>query len=211
MAVNLACSVAGDECTAPGGKIRRGLCNKHYKRSHAYGGTDPSFLKQRPRAAHGEPMAFVLRAVGHKGDDCLLWPYGTTPWGYGCIRHEGKSVHAHRLVLMFKTGGPPPDYPHAAHAPGICHNRLCVNPAHLRWATCTENSLDRRIDGTNLIGTRQPTAKLDDVKVRQIRKAAGPQRLLAVQFGVCQQTISDIKARRRWAWLPDEPADGEAA
>ena len=85
------------------------------------------------------------------------------------------------------TGDDPPDLV-AAHQPGTCHDPLCVNPHHLRWATPSDNALDRHGDGTSATGSKNGNAKLSDSDVSDIRRAlaAGadtPDRI-AQRFGI---------------------------
>jgi hypothetical protein len=94
----------------------------------------------------------------------------------------------------------------AAHAPGICHNRACVNPHHLRWATIAENHADKIIDGTHARGERHPMVKLTAADVLAIRSSDRRGRALASEFGVHEATISDIRTRKTWAWLDAAPA-----
>jgi hypothetical protein len=49
------------------------------------------------------------------------------------------------------------------HAPIVCHNKLCCNPAHLRPGTAADNARDRALDGTAAYlrpGKHAPNGKL---------------------------------------------------
>ena len=89
----------------------------------------------------------------------------------------------------------------AAHAPGICHNPLCVNPRHLREATRAENVADMQVDGTSYRGERNHMSKLAEADVRAIRADTRPQRTIATQYGLTPSQVSRIKGRKTWAWL----------
>lgn len=161
MAINVACSVPGDECSAPGGRIIAGMCVTHYGRDRRHGNPLGG------RARNGAPAAFIRMAVAYSEPGCLLWPYGTSS-GYGRIRWEGREWHAHRLVLTL-TAGPAPKGMEAGHVPLICHKPLCVSPLHLRWVTSAENSQDAILDGTVPNGERHHWSKFTAEDVHQIR------------------------------------------
>lgn len=79
-------------------------------------------------------------------DDCIEWPFGRDRDGYGVFYlspngdRRQRKTSANRAVSLLTFGDPPADGMHAAHS---CHNRSCINPRHLRWATVQENIDDR--------------------------------------------------------------------
>lgn len=153
-----------------------------------------------PRARIGEARRFIDQAVASATDDCIPWPYGIGSGGYGLLKQGAKMVPAHRLTLELSKGGPPSPEMVAAHAPQACHNRACVNPRHLRWATQAENNRDRQADGTQAHnkGELAGPAKLTDAQVVAIRADGRPHSAIATEYGVAQSTISRIKGRQRW-------------
>lgn len=108
------------------------------------------------------------------------------------------TMYVHYLVLRTFVG-PCPEGMEARHLNGnMLDNRL----DNLAWGTPAENLEDRRRHGTFPIGTGNPSAKLDDDKVREIRRmvAAGrPHTAIARQFGVAQSQIWLIKTGQTWS------------
>lgn len=168
-------------------------CKPHYHRNQKYG--DPLAGRQH----RGSSLALLLAAVSHKGEACLIWPYGKDWAGYGSFRKNGVGSTAHNFMCRAAHGEPPAGKPHAAHS---CGNRACYNPNHIRWATPKENGEDRVKHGTSVRGDMSNLAILNEAKVRQIRAmmAQGVGQLpISVKFGVSRNAISAISTGRSWA------------
>lgn len=118
---------------------RRGFCNKHYRRWIKYG--DPEITKYE-RVEAGLPQKFVEEALLTETDECILWPYSKDSDGYGWCLLEGKSRAVHRYVCEKEHGPPEGDSNQSAHSCGIPN---CINKKHLRWATRSENMMDKHI------------------------------------------------------------------
>ena len=133
-------------------------------------------------------------------DACWEWTGSRTHAGYGQSRWYGKQRTVHSIVCEL-THGPKPTPKHqVAHSCGV---RACCNPRHLRWATASENQMDRVLHGTHNRGERQGQSKLTTDQVREIR--AQPHRLqrdLAAEYGVTDRTIGDIQRREIWRHIP---------
>lgn len=132
-------------------------------------------------------------------DDCILWPFGKSG-GYGQVRVGRERIPVHVLALERKVGPRPPGL-EAAHAPVICHNKVCMNYRHLRWATRSENIADQVLDRTSCHGENHPGHRLTAVQVIAIRASADSQRILGERYGVDQSTINQILKRKRWRHL----------
>lgn len=78
-----------------------------------------------------------------------------------------------------------------------CDNRGCVNPAHLRPGTHDDNMLDKMTRG-------RQNHKLSLEAVKAIRADNRTHKEIAETHGVSQSTVTMIKQRKRWAWVPDE-------
>lgn len=135
-------------------------------------------------------------------DDCIVWPYSLDNNGYGQINWQSTINKVPRIVLTELVGPPPPgNRIEAAHAPLVCHERACVNPRHLRWATCAENNADKLLDDTHHRGQRHGSAKLTDADALAIYEADGQHTDIAAAYNVSRQSVSNIKNGHTWTWL----------
>jgi hypothetical protein len=137
-------------------------------------------------------------AMRWSSDECLRYPFHVGSHGYGMVCVGRSHTTAHRLVCELAHGPPSNPKLHAAHSCGV---KTCVNPRHVRWATKLENENDKLGHGTLTRGEKHGCSKLTADDVLAIRASTGSQREIAREFGVTQQTVSDIKRKRRWAWM----------
>lgn len=187
------CSV--EDCGKPSKK--KGLCSAHYQRLWKHG--DPC----GGSTPHGELMRFIEDvALKYTGDECLQWPFGGTARGYGVVRVDGRYRLVHRYICEVVHGEPQTPDHDAAPSCGKGHEG-CIAPGHLSWKTHAENMSDMLIHGTSNRGGRNPTSKLTEDKVREIRRLNGTmlKKEIGLMFGVSASTISEIHARKKWSWL----------
>lgn len=144
--------------------------------------------------------------------ECWEWKGSKVAPGYGRIKLKGKASRAHRLSYEINIG-PIPDGMLIRH---MCHNKSCVNPAHLEPGTEQDNKDDdiargmvfrgdehwtRAAPSRVLKGERHGMAKLDNEKVAAIRQsyaAGAKRRRLAAEHGVCWSTINRIVKGEGW-------------
>lgn len=147
-------------------------------------------------------LQWLLDHMGHKGKDCLEWPYSNCREGYGRTKLADMKIQSsHRVMCRLVYGEPPKGKRVAAHS---CGNRNCVNPTHLRWATHQENSDDMLIHGTRHKGTQVTSAKLSENNVHDIRRRlqrGEHPKDIAKLYDVNKYTITSIRKGRSWAWL----------
>lgn len=176
------------ECEKP--VLAKGLCSKHYTRLRNHGSTK---VVLSPR---GQAQEFLAKVKA--GPECIIWPFKSRyASGYGVVSLNGKTTGAHRASCKLHNGPAPSERHEAAHS---CGNRLCVNPAHLRWATPAENAADKEIHGTSPVGERNGCAKLTSEKAAEIRRLRGTttQEKIAQQFGVSRRAVGMILNNQTW-------------
>lgn len=190
-------SICSVECCGKSSNTK-GLCRAHYWRLWKYG--DP-LAGATPK---GAARRFIHEVASpYSGNDCLIWPFATNPYGYGVYTRPERGITlASRYVCEIVHGAAPTPQHEAAHSCGNGH-KGCVNPNHLSWKTPKDNTADKFRHGTVARGEQIVASKLTEAQVKEIRSLKGVknQYELAEQFGVRQQTISRIHSRARWAWL----------
>lgn len=189
MAKNLVCSVEG--CCKP--IHRSGICSMHHYRMKRHG----TFEKMK--TANGDPPAFFEAMMKVDVEGCIIWPYSKNKAGYGKICNQ----LVHRLACIEEHGPPPTPKHEAAHKPS-CHTPSCFNRKHLYWATCSENQMDRVINGTSNRGGRYRNSKLKEDDVRRIRtliEAGMTHDAIAAQYQIARTAITRIGNRTRWGWV----------
>ena len=86
-----------------------------------------------------------------------------------------------------------------------CDTPACVNPAHLRIGTHSENMRDRhtrgRIDQRGEKGSKAKLKSADVLKAVVLRDAGMKHREIAALFGVSQSAIDLIMSGRNWSHL----------
>lgn len=148
------------------------------------------------------PERRFLRFADKSGGAAACWPWtgSKAPNGYG----QFDKIIAHRFSWTLVHG----DIPEGLCICHRCDNRGCVNPAHLFLDTQQNNIRDCVSKGRH--GTRTHPAKfarggwreLTVDQVKTIRTDSRSYRALAAVFGVAPETISNIKRRLTWKFVP---------
>ncbi len=128
---------------------------------------------------------------------CWLWTGAVDKNGYGKLTIQYRDERAHRAAYV-EYNGAIPDGMVVCHK---CDTPGCVRPDHLFLGTHADNIADRDAKGRHvpLPGELNGNAKMTDVRARLIKRAKGSQRQIGEFFGVCQQTVSNIKRGKIWA------------
>ena len=137
----------------------------------------------------------------NKTDTCWLWTGSHFSDGYGRFSFDGKRWLAHRFMYKLVKG--PLEDKEVCHT---CDNPPCVNPNHLFLGTHKENMQDagrkRRMWHIGHHGINHPMAKLTEADVKDIYNKARAknisQQSIANDYGITQQAVSDILARKIW-------------
>lgn len=135
-------------------------------------------------------------------DECWNWTAAKTLQGVGALWVNGRNLYAPRIAYFLEHGKSADNF--------VCHhcdNRTCCNPKHIYDGTHADNMRDRQVRcRTNSdFGEQNGGHKLTTQSILEIRRrrADGESRAaIAIEFGVCKQTITKITGRRCWSHLP---------
>ena len=126
------------------------------------------------------------------------------PSGYGRFTTGGRQWYLHRWIVAQIDGEEAIEGKVVMHH---CDNPACFRYDHLRIGTQAENLADMvekgRHNPVSMPGDENPSAKLTDEQVREIKERAtneyGSKVALAREFGVSPAAISKIVHGRTWA------------
>lgn len=130
-------------------------------------------------------------------DDCWLWTAHRVHHGYGAFGYGRKVKRANRIAYCIdkELNIEDIDGQHILHS---CDNPPCCNAKHLYLGTHDDNMIDRAKKGRTGVAILTPAQVLE---IRERLKDGANHRLLAEEYGIVRQAISDIGTRRNWAWL----------
>jgi len=113
--------------------------------------------------------------------------------------------HKRQLIshyLWEKANGSIPEGLEICHK---CDTPACINTEHFFLGTHLENIKDcnekGRAKGGSSKGERNPSHKLTEEKVLQIRKESGTLMEIAEKYGISFSTVGYIKNKKTWKYL----------
>lgn len=113
---------------------------------------------------------------------------------HAIIGGKDRNIGIHRAICLAFHGDPPKGFV-AAHRDG---NRLHNTVNNLRWASQSENALDRAKHGRPYAGSGNPNKKLSSRDVLSILESSESNVALARQFGVSRNQIWRIRKGHCW-------------
>lgn len=169
------------------------------------GGERPLHTRKAEGSKPSSPTKFWDRVAVRAHDQCWPWLAAKNNKGYGRTVYEGKAWKAHRLAFTL-IKQPIPDGFCVRHK---CDYPACCNPDHLELGTLADNNSDCVERGRHITprGHRNGNAKLTSSDVHKIRNDLRRGNEIALGYGISEAQVSQIKSRKRWAWLtdPNEP------
>lgn len=121
------------------------------------------------------------------GAECLLFP-GAMIGRPVRVSYNFKEMAAARAMLLKTQGLPKNAKSHAAHKCGNGH-LSCVNPAHLYWATPSQNAQDRAIHDDSDITKYE----VDEDKAARIKASGDMDSVVAHNEGLPVALVKEIR------------------
>ena len=171
-------------------------------------GADFGARTKKPKASARQPFRLTdtdyivhFCAAVELDTPCWVWRWSRIGNGYADIRRNYRHLMVCRLVLGI-VDKPQFEY-ECLHA---CDNPPCVNPAHLRVGTRTDNVEDAVSKGRmpNQQGAGNYNAKLTEADVLTIRRMASsdtPKVEIAEAFGISLIHLYEIQTGKAWRHL----------
>lgn len=149
---------------------------------------------QNGRRKFCSPECEIWGRVTISPNGCWLWSAKRNRHGYGQITVTFKikrQVSAHRFAYETFKGR----IPAGKLVRHTCDVRRCVCPDHLLLGSVKDNVADQIARGRRPFTTR---SKLTPDDIRHIRADSRPQRKIAIDYGISQKAIWNIKSRKTW-------------
>lgn len=151
--------------------------------------------KRRPQIAD-----FLRQYKVDNETGCHIWTGRLANTGYGRFMFGRRWYSAHRAAYE-KYKGAIPSGLLIRHS---CHNRSCINPAHLTVGTHADNARDMIEAGRSLYGTRNIKNRLSEEDVQRIKELLQQGYrtcTIAKMFNMSWGGIAGIKNGKNWKHL----------
>ena len=130
---------------------------------------------------------------------CLEWQASVRRGGYGQFNTgNGRIKCAHRFAWELVNG----EIPKGMFVCHTCDNPRCVEVSHLFLGTPLDNTIDMVDKGRHkkvcLKGTTHGMSKITDKEALQIFNAEGTNIDIALEYGISNQQVSNIKLKKSW-------------
>lgn len=125
---------------------------------------------------------------------CTLYKTAESLGRRPTVKASHYTQDAARYVFMQSSG----KIPDGSVVYQTCGNLQCINPEHLKVGTESDVKQQMLADGRFAIGVRNGRAKLDEDKVRQIRRSGLGSKVLGRMFDVDPKAIRAIKKGITW-------------
>ena len=155
-------------------------------------------MKTGPKSRTRKQVWQDLLASVTINQGCFIPKKKPMPSGYIQVLYQGTYDYAHRLAYL-ETVGNLPDNVVVRHS---CHNKNCINPAHLSIGTHADNVNDKVLAKRHGYGEKHYKSKLTEKDVLYIR--AHPElslQKLADKFDVGRGTIQQAREGKTWKHL----------
>lgn len=149
------------------------------------------------RLASGTLMERLFSYMQISPYGCWVWLGSKDGDGYGFITWEGANVRPHRLSYEMFVG----EIGEGMWVLHHCDNPSCFNPTHLFQGVPQDNSDDMCQKGRSHKGETHHSAKLDAIKVMEIRRrySSGESvRALADEYGLAFKNMDRVVKRDTW-------------
>lgn len=122
---------------------------------------------------------------------CWQWTAASRGNGYGALKIDGKVHDAHRVSYLIHKGAIADDLL-VMHS---CDNRGCVNPAHLKAGTYSDNHNDAIAKGRLTPYKKTRTEPLTEAELASLRKdyvGGVSKKVLASKYKVAQTSLTRL-------------------
>lgn len=135
--------------------------------------------------------------------DCWLTDLYCNRHGYPKISFNQQPINASHASFQLYNG----EIPKGMFVLHKCDNPACINPKHLFLGTQRDNMKDMASKKRSTYGSKNPTAKLNEEQVLEIKRLLSEtnlsQQKIAQLFNVDRKIVSGIKNGKIWKHVMD--------